>query len=244
MDARLPVKAFFTDRHGGVGEKPYDTLNLADHVGDSDSVVDLNRAAVEELAGGPVIFLRPEHGVKVARLDASYLEGRREPPVADVLLTTVAGLSLATLAADCVPLLAHDAESGAVLAAHIGREGLRKGAVDAAVAAIVDLRRGWARPQSVTFSLGPAICGKCYEVSSAVRAEVAERHPLAFSTTGWNTPALDLPRAVAGRLTELGFDRVVRHRSCTFEEQRLFSYRRDHVTGRQAGVVTCEGPPR
>ncbi|WP_291377652.1 polyphenol oxidase family protein [Demequina sp.] len=241
MDAGLPVRAFFTDRNGGAGDKPYDTLNLASHVGDDPSVVAINRGVVEESAGGAVVFMKPAHGVGVARLDESYLDGR-EPPTADVLLTTVEGLSLATLAADCVPLLAHDAQTGAVVAAHIGREGLRLGVVDAAVAAIVDVRHGWARPQSVTFSVGPAICGKCYEVSSQVRAEVAARHPLAMSTTGWGTPALDLPRAVVGRLAELGFDRVVRHRHCTFEDRRLFSYRRDHVTGRQAGVVSCEGP--
>lgn len=221
---------------------PYASLNLARHVGDEDSAVGTNRGIVADAVRGPVVFMRPAHGVAVAYLDESYLAGR-EPPVADVLITTVRGLSVATLAADCVPLLVHDAESGAVAAVHVGREGLLRGVVDTAVAAIMEARHGGVRQESVTFSIGPAICGRCYEVSSEVRAEVTARYPLARSTTRWATPALDLPQAVAGRLAHLGFDRVVRHRRCTFEEPRLFSYRRDRLTGRQAGVVSCDGPP-
>ncbi|WP_291383558.1 polyphenol oxidase family protein [Demequina sp.] len=242
MDARLPVRAFFTDRHGGVSAGPYESLNVATHVGDTAAAVSINRGVVQDRAGTPVIFMRPDHGIAVARLDESYLDGR-EPPVADVLTTTVRGLGLATLAADCVPLLAHDASSGAVAAAHIGREGLRKGVVDAAVAAIIDIRQTRSHPDSVTFSIGPCICGTCYEVSSQVASTVSRSHPTALATTSWGTPSLDLPRAVVGRLAELGFTRVFRHRFCTFEELRLFSYRREGTTGRQAGVIVCEGPP-
>lgn len=242
MDAGLPVRAFFTDRHHGVSEEPYQSLNLATHVGDDGPAVDTNRALVADRAGATVIYMRPDHGIAVARLDESYRDGHT-PPAADVLITTVTGVALAALGADCIPLLAHDASTGAVLAAHIGREGLRKGVVDAAVAALIDTRRTWARPESVTFSIGPSICGKCYEVSSAVRSEVAERHPVALSRTSWGTPALDLARAVEARLGQLGFSQVLRQHRCTFEDPDLFSHRRVGTTGRQAGVVVCEGPP-
>lgn len=241
MDARLPVRAFFTDRTGGVSARPYDRLNLAEHVGDDPSAVSLNRGLVQDLAEAPVVFMRPTHGTTVARLGESYLAGG-EPPEADILVTTVPGLALAALAADCVPVLFHDPWSGAVAAAHVGREGLRKGAVDAAVAALHDVRGGWRGLGDVTVAIGPAICGRCYEVSSAVRAEVAAVHPRAKSTTSWGSPSVDIPRAIAARLGHLGFKRIVQHYYCTFEELRLFSYRREGQTGRQAGVVRCEGP--
>jgi len=240
MDARLPVRAFFTDRHGGVSAPPFGALNLADHVGDDPDSVAANRVAVSERAGAPVVFMRPEHGARVAVLGSEYLDGR-EPPVADVLVTDVPGLALATLAADCVPLLIHDGLSGAVAAVHIGREGLRKGAVDAAVAALVDMRHGWRQQDTMTASIGPAICGRCYEVSLEMREAVSEFHPMATSTTGTGRPALDLPRAVGVRLVELGFRSVLRPHVCTFEDVSLFSYRRDKVTGRQAGVVVGGG---
>jgi len=240
MDARLPVRAFFTDRHQGVSAAPFNELNLADHVGDDPSAVAVNRTVVGDTAGAPVVFMKPEHGVRVAVLGSEYLDGR-EPPVADVLITDVPGLALATLAADCVPLLIHDGLSGVVAAVHIGREGLRRGVVDAAVAALVDMRGGWHFQESLTASIGPSICGQCYEVSREIRATTAAFHPTAMATTRWGSPSLDLPRAVSGRLVELGFRNVMRHRFCTFEEPALFSYRRDQVTGRQAGIVVCEG---
>lgn len=240
MDARLPVRAFFTDRHDGVSAEPFNELNLADHVGDDPAAVAVNRTVVRELSSAPVVFMRPEHGVRVAVLGSEYLDAR-EPPVADVLVTDVPGLALATLAADCVPLLIHDGLSGAVAAVHIGREGLRLGAVDAAVAALVDIRSGWRSQEMMSASIGPAICGRCYAVSLEMRAAVATIHPMAFASTSWGSPALDIPRAVSVRLVELGFRNVLRHRFCTLEDLNLFSYRRDKVTGRQAGVVVCEG---
>ena len=239
MDARLPVRAFFTDRYEGVSAKPFDQLNLAEHVGDDPSAVAVNRTVVEELVGGTVVFMRPKHGANVAMLGSEYLDGR-DPPEADALITTVPSLALATLAADCVPLLIHDGLSGAVAAVHIGREGLRAGVVDAAVAALVDIRGGWRNQEKMSASIGPAICGHCYEVSIEVRARVAKFHPVAMATTSWGSPALDLPRAVSVRLAQLGMTNVFRHRYCTFEDLSLFSYRREKVTGRQAGVVLCE----
>ena len=242
MDARLPVRAFFTDRYEGVSAKPFDQLNLAEHVGDDPSAVAVNRSVVEEIAGATVVFMRPEHGAKVAVLGSEYLDGR-EPPEADALVTVVPGLGLATLAADCVPLLIHDGLSGAVAAVHIGRQGLRRGVVDAAIAALVDIRGGWREQQKMTASIGPAICGHCYEVSAQVRDTVGKIHPVAVATTSWGSPALDLPRGVAERLAQLGVTSILRHRYCTFEDLSLYSHRREKVTGRQAGVVLCEAQP-
>ncbi len=237
LDAGLPVRAFFTDREGGVSEPPYDSLNLATHVGDEPGAVETNRATLATMAGVPVTIMDPHHGATVARITEP---GQAAPP-ADILLTTVPGVALATLAADCVPVLIHDPVTGAVAAAHIGRMGLHGGAVDNLVAAIADLRGTWKDLRIITAVIGPAICGKCYEVPEAMRAEIAHRHPAAFSTTKWGTPALDLPRAVEARMAELGLT-VVKHARCTFEDPQLFSHRMDGVTGRQSGVIVCEGP--
>jgi YfiH family protein len=239
IDAGLPVRAFFTARDGGTSPAPYESLNLATHVGDEPGRVAANRAAVAEAAGAPVAFIVPEHGVRV-----HFVSDATAPvPVADVLVTDIAGVALATLAADCVPLLLHDGATGAVAAAHVGRRGLWSGAVDAAFAALLDLRPARASRALIWGSVGPAICGKCYEVPLDMRREVAARHPVALSTTTWATPALDIPRAVETRLDELGVGEVVRQRSCTYEDERFFSHRRDGVTGRQGGVVVC-GVPR
>ena len=235
IDAGLPVRAFFTARDGGVSDAPYATLNLATHVGDNPSHVDLNRSVVEDHAGAAVAFLNAAHGVRVHRV----VDARLPMPQADILITDVPGVALATIAADCVPLLLHDARTGAVAAAHIGRAGLWEGAVDAAIAALLDLRARKASRALISASVGPAICGRCYEVPTGMRFEVGERHPSAVSTTRWATPALDIPRAVETRLGELGVGSIIRQRFCTFEDTSFYSARREGVTGRHCGVVVC-----
>ena len=233
-DAGLAVTGFFTDRSGGVGEPPYDTFNLSDNVGDSDTVVKANRKILEERAGAKLTFMNSVHGATVAVIDSPG----GKAPEADILVSVTPGVALVTLAADCVPVLMHDPKTGAVAAAHIGRQGLYDGAVDNAVAAIADIRGEWGALGTVTAVIGPAICGRCYEVPPLMREQVASRHAAAFATTKWGTPSLDLPRAIEARMSELGVT-VVRIARCTFEDPDLFSRRMHGETGRQAGVVVC-----
>ena len=235
IDAGLSVRAFFTTRQGGASAAPYESLNVATHVGDDPALVARNRATVAAAAGAPVTFLVAEHGIRAHEVRSP---GEDVPP-ADVLVTAVPGLALAAIAADCVPLLLHDGVTGAVAAAHIGRAGLIAGAVDAAVAALLELRTATASLGAVSVSVGPAICGECYEVPAAMQADAVERHPSAAATTRWGTPGLDIPRAVEARLGELGVGQILRHGGCTYEEEQLFSHRRDGITGRHCGVIVC-----
>jgi YfiH family protein len=236
IDAGLDVRAFFTTRAGGVSGGRFASLNVGDHVGDEDRDVATNRAIVGEFAGAPVTYLRAEHGIRVARIHAA---GER-PPVADALVTDVPGVAIAAIAADCVPVLIHDGASGAVAAIHAGREGVFAGVIDAAIAALLDMRGGWRVPGALSAAIGPAICGQCYEVPEDLRARVGARHPAAFASTREGMPSLDLPRAIEARLDQLGLQDIVRIRECTAESERFYSHRRDGVTGRFAGVVVCE----
>jgi copper oxidase (laccase) domain-containing protein len=85
--------------------------------------------------------------------------------------------------------------------------------------------------------VGPAICGRCYEVGADVAAAAVEAVPTAASRTPHGTPALDLPRAVLEQLAAAGVTRVSHDARCTAEDPGLYSYRRDGRTGRQAGLV-------
>ena len=233
IDAGLPVRAFFTTRDGGVSLAPYASLNVADHVGDDPAAVQENRRRVEQEADAAVTFLTAEHGIRVAHVDAPGAPS----PRADILVTTTPGVALAAIAADCVPVLLHDAVTDAVAAVHAGRPGLFAGVIDAAWAALLDLRPRDAARDAIRAAIGPAICGRCYEVPEDMRAQVARRHPLALSRTSWGTPALDLPRAIEARLGELGARGITRIPVCTLEDERVFSYRGERLTGRHAGVI-------
>jgi YfiH family protein len=223
-----------TDRRGGRSSSPYESFNLGDHVGDDPAAVAANRDRLARELGaepGRLVWMQQVHGTGVA-----VVEQPQDGPVpaTDALITAERGLVLCVLVADCVPVLLADAEAGVVAAVHAGREGVRQGVVPAALAAMRDLG---ARPAATSALLGPAVCGADYEVPAAMQAEVARVAPDAAVRTRRGTPGLDLRAGLAGLLTAAGVGQVVSDPRCTVEDRRLFSHRRDGVTGRQAGVV-------
>ncbi|MFF0293605.1 peptidoglycan editing factor PgeF [Kitasatospora sp. NPDC004615] len=223
-----------TTRWGGVSTAPYGELNLGGAVGDSPEAVVQNRFfAARELGLDPadVVWMNQVHGADVAvvtdRQPAGYA------PTVDAVVTD-RPLALAVLTADCVPVLLADPEAGVTGAAHAGRPGLAAGVVPAVVAAMRELG---ARPERILAATGPAVCGRCYEVPEAMRAEVAALVPAARSETSWGTPALDVPAGVAAQLAEAGVRDVVRSSVCTMESPDHYSYRREQRTGRLASYV-------
>jgi copper oxidase (laccase) domain-containing protein len=91
-------------------------------------------------------------------------------------------------------------------------------------------------PSVISAVVGPSICGQCYEVSRDVYDDVSVKFPLSASKTRDGGLALDLSRALIDQLQGHGV-MVVDEGRCTVEDENLFSYRRDGVTGRQVGVV-------
>ncbi len=183
------------------------------------------------LDASALAWMRQIHGDQVAVLGASP---PTQPPECDVLVTATRGLALAVLVADCVPVLLADPEAGVVGAAHAGREGVRRHVVSRAVEAMVELG---AKPRRLDALLGPAICGRCYEVSQNLADEVESAAPGGATRTRTGAPGLDLRAALAAELSRLGVAQVVSGPRCTAEDPSLFSYRRDGVTGRQAGII-------
>ena len=231
-----PVRFAFSDRHGGVSRAPYGSLNLADHVGDDPAAVLRNRElAATGLGLDPerVIYLTQVHGAE-AVLARGPWEGRR--PEADASVTDVPGLGLAIMVADCTPVLLADPEAGIVATAHAGRPGMAAGVVPA----VIDkMRTLGAVPGRIVAYTGPAVCGACYEVPEAMRADVAERVPESFATTSWGTPSVDVPGGVWAQLRAAGVTPEHSHRSaiCAMESKDHYSYRREGATGRFAGFV-------
>jgi YfiH family protein len=85
-------------------------------------------------------------------------------PDADVLVSNDSGAAVAVRAADCVPVLIADRETGAVAAVHAGWRGTCAGAAPAAVSA---LRAEFgARPENLVAAVGPSIGVCCYEVGA------------------------------------------------------------------------------
>lgn len=231
-DVGQGVRVAFTDRGAG---------NLALHTGDDPDAVRARRSALERsigVPGGSLVFLDQVHGTDVADADR---HDRPAVPTADAAVTAT-GVPLAVMVADCVPVvLVGEGPRGPLTGvAHAGRRGLLEGVLERAVE---QLRARGASGLSAW--LGPSICGSCYEVPAAMREDSAERIPAVAATTSWGTPALDLRAGARERLTALGVGVVEPSGagpSCTLENERLSSHRRDPGSGRIVGLVWRSGP--
>ncbi len=223
-----------TGREGGVSSGPFASLNLATHVGDDPYAVARNRERVAARVGVPperLVVLAAVSGGPVGRVDAS---SGPEISGVEALVTTVPDLALAVIAADCVPVLLADEQAGVVAAAHAGRRGVAARIVPDAVSALV--AAGGDASQTTAW-VGPAICGRCYEVGADVAAGVVALEPAATSTTRWGTTGLDLTAAVLDQLRRSGVHDIRVDGRCTLENSALYSHRRDGTTGRHAAVV-------
>jgi YfiH family protein len=168
------------------------------------------------------------HGRDVAEVTAPWDD---TVPVVDGIVTRATDLALAVLVADCVPVLLHDGDAGVVGAVHAGRPGLVAGIVAAAVQAMRDLGA-----RSIQATVGPSVCGRCYEVPASMAQAAAAVSPASAARSWTGTPAIDVGAGVVEQLVANGVA-VQWIPGCTRESGDLYSYRRDQRTGRFAGVV-------
>lgn len=224
------ANTLFTSRRGGVSTTPYDSLNLAAHVGDDPGDVARNREILGTLINIPIeqiFFMNQVHGNEVA-----VIKEDSDPnfaPSVDALFTTVPNFALVTLIADCTPLLLKSER--AVAAVHVGRKGLVSQVFEATLKVFHD--HGITNNE-ITGEIGPSICRNCYEVDLDTYREVVASNP--ESATDEKKRCLDVSGGLQARMRNSG----VRYRAtdlCVSHTPGYFSYRRDGVTGRQAGVV-------
>lgn len=228
------VRLAVTARTGGGSTGPYDGLNLGGHVGDEPATVEGNRLHLARGLGVPrdrLLFLDQVHGSRVVEVDGPWTG---PAPSADAMVTRTPGLALAVLVADCVPVLLADPEAGVVGVAHAGRPGMHAEVAVRAAEAMRDL--GARRIRAV---LGPSVCPRCYPVPLEMREEVAARRPEARSVTWRAEPSIDVAAGVLAQLAPL-CESVEQLPGCTVERADLYSYRRDGVTGRFAGVALIQ----
>ncbi len=226
------VRAVITTRRGGASAAPYDSFNLADHVGDAPDAVHRNRERLREGLGLPSAphWLEQVHGCDVAEAD-----GREDLCRADAATATRPGRVCAVLTADCLPLLICNRRGSRVAAVHAGWRGLAAGVLEATLETFEDA------PSDLLVWLGPAIGPAAFEVGPEVREAFLAIHPADDACFAPNRPGhwlADIYQLARNRLQRLGVGYVGGGDYCTVSEpERFFSYRRDGVTGRMASLI-------
>lgn len=234
--APAAVRAATTTRAGGVSAPPFDSLNLAQHVGDAPDAVSENRERLRRtlrLETEPC-WLEQAHGTRVV------VAGRHaRPPIADGAVTRERGQACAVLTADCLPVLLCSRAGDCVAAVHAGWRGLAAGVIEAGLEAMDTA------PAEVLAWLGPAIGPAAYEVGEEVRARFTgrdRRAAAAFTVNPRGRWQADLYALADLRLRAAGVADITGARRCTYvEPARFYSHRRDGPCGRMAALIWLAG---
>lgn len=224
--------------------------NVGLHVGDQEPLVRDRRRSLAAMLGRDIVWMDQTHSTRVELIirgeSAPTLAASGEtlgkpatgewgPVDADGIIVDARDWqdapALAVQTADCLPVVFSAASGRIVAAVHAGRRGLLGGILDKTVDRIRSLDGS-----PINALIGPAICGRCYEVPADMADESEELMPGIRSVTSWDTPALDLPGAAASALGARGV-RVDIDERCTLEDDDLFSYRADSSCGRQALII-------
>jgi YfiH family protein len=193
-----------------------------------------------------LVRLRQVHRADVFEAAAGNVStGDGRWPEADVVISGDPAVVLTVRAADCVPVLLADPQTGTAAAVHAGWRGTAAGAVIAAVEALT--RRAGVRPENLIAAAGPSIGPCCYSVGDELITKFGA-HPEA---RGWfrrdGDLRLNLWQATRDQLRRAGVrsDRIHISELCTTHHPDVFhSYRRDgKAAGRLVAAIRTPGRP-
>ncbi|GGI80830.1 peptidoglycan editing factor PgeF [Legionella impletisoli] len=224
------IGALTTTRIGGESHSPYDSNNMALHVGDNPEYVRANRANLIQELNLPS---EPEWLNQQHTNDCVVVE-KDDSRTADAAVTRDAKRPLAVMTADCLPILLCDRKGTEIATIHAGWRGLADGVIENT------LKKMNNQPAALIAWIGPSICGVCYEVGEDVMAAFARAYPnmrKGFNQQGGRWYA-DLPLLAKLIMSEQGLNAVYTSGACTKEDDKHFySYRRDGETGRMATLI-------
>ncbi len=216
------VTVTYTTRLGGLSAGEWGNCNLGGKSGDVPEAVMSNRVALAEALAAPLSLVSQVHSGFAVDMDEAFaqntpygcdlsgadfgLDNAQAAGVieADAQVTSRAGVALGMFAADCLPVLLADPEAGIIGAAHCGRKGLQQGIITATVKC---MESKGACPERIVATLGPRICGDCYETGDEIADEFDAHFPGSFALTRFGGTGIDIAAAALSELAEAGIAR-------------------------------------
>jgi len=237
------VNHCFSTRIGGVSKAPYDSMNLAYHMGDERADVDENFKLISEAIG-----FDHQKIVMTDQIHENYhliVDDLTKPVWVDGLMTEFPNFVLTSYYADCVPLLFLDPVEKIIANAHAGWRGTT---MDMAGKTLREMNFEFGcQMEDILVGIGPSIGKNYFEVGREVIDLFEEYMPLSTdymvqkSEDKW---LVDLVGINEARLLEMGIKTCnieVSH-VCTFENPDLFfSHRRDgSARGNMAAMIALK----
>lgn len=231
------IKAYTTTRRGGFSHAPYNSLNIAMHVGDNLDDVSKNRQLLQNNLHlkKPITWLEQVHGNNVISADHP-----NNSVVADAIYSKEEHTVCAIQTADCLPVLVCSSNNYCVAAIHAGWKGLSNGIIENTIEAL-------ALPtKDILVWLGPAIGPQAFVVGEQVLRSFIDKDPAAktaFQLIGNKQWQANLYQLAQQRLHKLGITSIFGGHYCTFSDSiRFFSFRRNQITGRMLSLIWINLP--
>lgn len=227
------VKALTTTRENGVSAAPYDSFNLAVHVGDDPKNVRTNREKLINtlnLTSEPV-WLNQTHSKKVIELNENCL---KDADGSYVNVKNIPSPICAVLTADCLPILICNKQGTEIAALHAGWRGLFNGIIESG------LSKFKSSPDDLFVWFGPAIGPNVFEVGEEVREQFVtlDRTLAPAFKPKKEKYLMNIYLIAKKKLNALGVNNIYGGDLCTYsDEKRFFSYRRNNPTGRMASLI-------
>jgi len=225
------------DRHQGVSDARFTSLNCSFGVGDATENVQANRALIKEhLQIDRLVSARQVHGDQVFRVEI-IPERDEEIDGVDGLMTDKQGVGLMIQHADCQAVLLHDPVRSVIAAIHCGWQGSVIGILGKT---IQQMRSCYgSQAQDITAVISPSLGPCCAEFINH-RQELPTNF-LAFQTRDNYFDFWQISRA---QLAEAGLlpGNIKIAAICTSCTPDYFSYRRarrrgDGITGRNGSII-------
>lgn len=236
------VKAGISLRSGGVSNPPYDTLNLATHVGDDPEVVSQNQMLFSDHTKIKSIkYCRQIHSdivldattFKQSELHKKQVSTTRK--TGDALISSTQGDTLGIFTADCIPIFILDKKTPAIGIVHAGW----RGTIDLiATKTLTKMERKFGtNKKNCLVHLGTSIKKCCYQVSSEMKQRFKEQ----FGNSVHNGDYISLQTANKIQLVDFGVHpkSITNSPFCTAcNTDKFFSYRAESgQTGRMLSFI-------
>lgn len=239
-DVPKNIKTLVTTRQGGFSQAPYESFNLAEHVGDESNYVQKNRQKLTNCLPSSPIWLNQVHSDRIIEAKTTALGCD-----ADGSYTSQSNVVSVVMTADCLPVLITNRQGSAVAAVHAGWRGLANGIIEQGVKDIIAASQ--CKANDIRVWLGPAIGAAAFEVGDEVKQVFLQQVALTeqnavsacfIASQNQHKWLADIYQLARLRLASIGVENCSGGTYCTYENAELFySYRRDGQTGRMASII-------
>ena len=217
---------YFFDRHGGVSQGKYTSLNASLRSQDSSENIFKNLEIVAtHYKVSPTQLTILTQGVSN---QAVYIDSPSQYQItADGMVTDKQHIILALRTADCAPILLYDVKHKIIGAAHAGWRGALRGIIDNTVSLMLSLN---AETKHIAAAIGPCLQKETFVCQQDMYKEfiTKDKNYNRFFTVQDNLHWLfDAENFCIYRLQQLGIENISASGINTYTDENYFSYRRN-----------------